>query len=161
MEIKTVWIGGIPYSVQVRDGLISQDGTAVLWGEIIHSKQIINIDATQEPEHQVVTLLHEIMHGLLTQAGIKEHSEQILETLSYGLVAVLFSNPELRELLIANAERRLYYNQFKDLDIKTQKWTASSARDGSKDIRDISDMGIDWQTCREKMGILTGENTGE
>ena len=47
----------------------------------------------------IVTLLHEIIHGILYQAGYNSHNENEIDALAYGLYSVLKNNSELVKLI--------------------------------------------------------------
>ena len=42
-----------------------------------------------------VTLWHELIHGILENAGIHNHDEQQIDAIAYGIVAVLQAVPAL------------------------------------------------------------------
>lgn len=93
MKIK---IGGIPYTLIRQRDLRAADGTK-LNGCINCDEMAIYIEATLPPISAQQTLLHEIIHGILIQGGIKEHSEAMVEILAYGILSVLMSNRSLTE----------------------------------------------------------------
>lgn len=63
-------------------------------GDISDNDCTINILKNLPKQVKDVTILHEVLHGILFQAGIK-HNEQIIEALSHGVYAFLRDNPKL------------------------------------------------------------------
>lgn len=96
-----VLIGGIVYDVQYVERLISDDKTTKLNGHILYNPCKVYVEAENDEQMQAVTVLHEILHGILTQAGRNEHEEKDVEVLAYGLFNVLRSNPSLIDWLEA------------------------------------------------------------
>jgi hypothetical protein len=90
MEIQ---IGPIVYEVLYIPELCGPNGS--LCGDISSSKARIRINADDDPQVQVVTLWHEVIHGILFSAGITEHDEVHVDAMAYGLVQVLRDNPEI------------------------------------------------------------------
>jgi len=88
-------VGAIEYRVALVTRL--QKGGEVLNGRITHNLCRIEIDADLASQTKAVTIWHEILHSLMTQAGMDEQDEQLIETLSYGIVGVLRDNPELHD----------------------------------------------------------------
>ena len=88
-------IGGIDYEVEEVQNLCAEDGIKRLNGHIIYDSCKIKLDAGLNPQVKNVCLWHEILHGILTHAGITDHDEAHIEALSYGLVQVLRDNLEL------------------------------------------------------------------
>lgn len=95
-DIKAIKIGPITYPIRIVEHLT--DGKDKLDGYISYSNSEIRIDAAMESQRQRAILWHEIVHGILSQAGYDNHQESMVEALSYGILAVLDDNPALREL---------------------------------------------------------------
>lgn len=91
----SIKIGGLDYEVEEVQNLCAEDGTKRLNGHIIYDSCKIRIDQGLNQQVQTVCMWHEIIHGILTQAGIDNHDEAHIEALSYGIVQVLRDNPEL------------------------------------------------------------------
>lgn len=66
-----------------------------LHGDISTIRCRIRIDADQDSQAKRVTLWHEIIHGILYGAGLREHDEQVVDALAHGIVQVLRDNPQL------------------------------------------------------------------
>lgn len=96
--LKSLKIGAITYTVNTVDDLhrLDADGRKQwLHGHILHADAEIRIANDQAAEVKVATLWHEAVHGILNQAGIDEHPEQIVIALGYGLMQLIRNNPEL------------------------------------------------------------------
>lgn len=91
----TIRMGVLDYSVQVVPNLRAADDTK-LYGEILYGAGTIRIDSASKPAFQAVVLWHELIHGLLEQAG-QEQSESTCNALAYGLVQLFRDNPDLVE----------------------------------------------------------------
>lgn len=92
--INQVKIGSVPYKVEFKSPLVSDERDKVLWGEILQEKQLIRVDAQLAPEMKRVVILHEIIHGLLNHAGLDGHDEELPKRLGYALDTFLVDNPQ-------------------------------------------------------------------
>lgn len=95
-----VKIGGMRYRVRMIDDLhtVNSDGRkASLIGHILYSIGEIRVASGLSEDVQRATVWHELLHGILEQAGIDDESEQIIRVLGYGLVDVIRANPHLVE----------------------------------------------------------------
>jgi hypothetical protein len=92
---ETVRIGPIDYKIEEVVRLTTADNTR-LCGEIDYHNSVINLDTEQSPQSKRVTLWHEILHGILNNAGKSDHNEELIEIISLGIVGVLRDNPSLR-----------------------------------------------------------------
>lgn len=90
-------IGGIDYEVEEVPNLCTEDGTKRLNGHILYDSCRIRIDENLSQQTKSLVMWHEILHGILTHAGVQEQSEAQIEALSYGIVQVLRDNPQLLE----------------------------------------------------------------
>lgn len=93
MKIK---IGGLDYEVIEEHNLCAEDGTKRLNGHIVYDQCQIKVDSTLDRQVKNQTIWHEILHGILTHAGIEEQSETHIDVIAYGIVQVLRDNSELR-----------------------------------------------------------------
>ena len=100
--MKPIRVGPIAYDVEIVDNL--QDDGGILDGRIRHSDAVIQLAASLSPQAHLVTLWHEVLHTLFTQAGIHDHDEKRITALSYDIVQVLTDNPQLRSYEDAQAE---------------------------------------------------------
>ena len=60
------------------------------------------MDSLSQPQKQYAILLHEIVHGILSESSVNEPLErdpalleQVVEVLAHGLLGVLRDNPDL------------------------------------------------------------------
>ena len=99
MQIK---IGPILYDVLEVHELCGEAGS--LCGDLNTSRTRIRINADDDSQVQVVTLWHEILHGILYTAGIRDHDERLIDALAHGLVQVISDNPEIIPTFDARVE---------------------------------------------------------
>ena len=95
--MEKVKIGGIDYKITEHVNLCDEVGSKRLNGHILFDACEVRLDASIEPQMKNVVLWHEILHGLLTHAGVENQSETFLDVLSYGIDQVLRDNPALSE----------------------------------------------------------------
>lgn len=90
---ESIRIGGIEYEIEYVPNL--RDGNRLLYGYIDYDNSKIQISETdgRGHQHQCLTLLHEILHGIREHAGLTiENEEEVMEVLSKGLYQVLQDN---------------------------------------------------------------------
>lgn len=87
-------IGGIDYDVKFQRNLRTSDDVK-LDGSIDYRPYEITIDADIGMQGNTVVLWHEILHGIIAQAGWKQPDDEFVEMLAYGITQVLRDNPEL------------------------------------------------------------------
>ena len=101
LPANTIKIGYTRYDIQVWDKMTATSNEA--YGEFYEKEQVIGIDGNQKGGQLVNTLLHEIMHGIIFQYGLKDglepkgdvKEEQIVNATTNGLSAVFKDNPWL------------------------------------------------------------------
>lgn len=96
-------IGCVGYAVKETEDLHSVDTAGVkqwLHGHILLADAIIKIASDQADDIKLVTLWHEILHGILNNAGQKQQPEGFIEALSFGLIQLIRDNPELITLTL-------------------------------------------------------------
>lgn len=101
--ISEVKIGGIRHKIVTVSDLHSVDDKGLkvsFYGQIEYKTGLIKLESDACLDQQKSTLIHEIMHGVLSQAGQEDHDEKQLVILGYGLYQVLRDNPELVALII-------------------------------------------------------------
>lgn len=91
MTIPTIRIGGVDYDV-IEDPVLTD---VRLCGQIRWLRCQIAIAPSVHPQAKLQILLHEIVHGLLHNAGIDEQPENTVEAIAHGMMQVLRDNPEL------------------------------------------------------------------
>lgn len=94
---EQVRIGGVDYKVDAMPNL--RRGSGLLYGEISFDECCIHLSQTDGAgsERQKITLLHEILHGILWHywSGEEiEQEEELVTALSKGLFQVLKDNEE-------------------------------------------------------------------
>lgn len=100
--IDAVRVGPMEYSVTEQETVIA-DGCLASGYMDSESSNIVVAAGLPEPV-KAVTLMHEVLHAILIQAG-SEHgnNENLVECLAYGLVQLARDNPglfgELRSML--------------------------------------------------------------
>lgn len=88
-------IGPITYEVHEREGLATKDRERILDGEIRHGDCVILIEKSLAPQAQRQTIWHEVVHAILTQAGVRKQDENQVDVIAYGIMGVLQDNPWL------------------------------------------------------------------
>jgi len=98
-EINSIKIGAITYEVIVVERLLG-DNDKKLDGQITYSIPKIELDSNLSPVMRRQVLWHEIIHGILTQAGRQsEVSEGAVDALAYGIFGVVKDNPGISEVV--------------------------------------------------------------
>lgn len=92
---SAVKIGPIVYKICMIEGLVSE-GTK-LFGEVKHDVCEIRVEARNDLQQARQTLWHEIVHVILSQAGLAKDAkrEELVDPLAYGVMGVLQDNPWL------------------------------------------------------------------
>lgn len=88
---ESIRIGGVDYVV-VEDSLLHD---MQMVGQIRFLRCEIALAPGLHPEARKQALLHEIVHGLLTHAGIREQGENVVDAVAHGLMQVVRDNPQL------------------------------------------------------------------
>jgi len=97
MPPNKLYIGGITYRIAEIERLLADDGRRKLSGNIRYDECEIRIEAGMDVQSTRQIIWHEVLHGILTQAGHCDAiKEQIIDALAYGIVDVLKQNPWLR-----------------------------------------------------------------
>lgn len=98
-EITSIKIGAITYEVIVVERLLG-DNDKKLDGQITYSIPKIELDGNLSPVMRRQVLWHEIIHGILTQAGRQDEvSEGAVDALAYGIFGVINGNPAISEVV--------------------------------------------------------------
>ncbi len=90
---KSIRIGGVEYEVVYTENL--RDGNNLLYGLINYDDCTISLSTTDgnSHQHQCVTLLHEILHGIRNHAGAEiKNEEAVVDMFAKGLYQVLQDN---------------------------------------------------------------------
>lgn len=87
--IDKVKIGAITYDI-TRDATLADTGYS---GQIRFHRCQIAIGGDMHPAAAQQVLWHEIIHGIMQQAGINKQPESLVDAISYGVLQVLRDNP--------------------------------------------------------------------
>lgn len=100
-EPKSVKIGCINYDVQEVSGLEFEEEECI--GLYSYTERCIFLQEGLDEDVKRHTLLHEVLHGILKHSG-QEHSEHLIEAVSFGLLDVFDRNPKLAKYLLEGAD---------------------------------------------------------
>lgn len=89
---EKVKIGGLTYNVEITEKL--DLGIANCSAEILYNDLIIRV-TPQAKEKMEADFWHEIVHGILSQLGYKQHDEKRVEEMAQSLYALVKDNPEM------------------------------------------------------------------
>ncbi len=96
--IAQVKIGGMVYDIRFVDDLRDANDTK-LDGQYSGHKCLISLNTNLAPQSALQTLWHEIVHGIITHAGLRDqHDESLIEAVAYGVMQVLRDNPGIEQL---------------------------------------------------------------
>lgn len=104
-SIESVFISPLNYNLICEDAPAYENEPRELSGYIDADTLTIHIKSSLPYERKSVTILHEILHGMLMHSGlnIKEKDddffETIIESLSHSLFSLIRTNPDLIEYL--------------------------------------------------------------
>ena len=87
--MESVKIGGLTYTVKKVSDLQGKEGD---WGRIQYKTQEITLDDSLKEQIEDQTLIHEITHGILVEAGYVEHEEEQADRIGKILYQVLTDN---------------------------------------------------------------------
>ena len=75
---------GLEYQIKI---VSTVDRHQALWGKINYETQEIVISSNISSQHQLQTIIHELLHGILTHLGYSNHSddEQFVTAVSAAL----------------------------------------------------------------------------
>lgn len=66
-----------------------------LFGNIDFETMTINVWKGLHPQVVPQVILHEIVHGILRNAGYEDHSEELINAITNGLISLSRDNPSL------------------------------------------------------------------
>lgn len=87
-------IGAIDYRVESVKGLIRDDGEELL-GLARYWEERILVDDDLPPQVTRITIMHEVIHGILTAAGASNQPEDLVNAICHGLITLERDNPDL------------------------------------------------------------------
>lgn len=88
-NMERVKIGGLIYVVSKKPDLQGRTGD---WGHILYKTQEIELDDSLSEQLENQTLIHEITHGILVEAGYTDHNEEQADRIGKILYQVLTDN---------------------------------------------------------------------
>jgi len=97
MNIKEIKVPNFIYKVK-ENSLSNYDDE--LYGVTKREKLLITINKSLDEDMKRLTLIHELLHALELNSGIKYCEESQIEQFAHGLYYVLNNNPELVKYLI-------------------------------------------------------------
>jgi hypothetical protein len=89
--MKKLRLGPIRYDVEHVVNL--KDGDTELMGCILYQEGKIYLRKNMGKQMSKAVFLHEIVHGILNQAGTQEHSEQVIDAIAFGLLDLSRNKP--------------------------------------------------------------------
>ena len=103
-ELKEIYISPLTYKLVFEDEpKMTPEGDYSAYTDNENLKLVIK--RTLAKGKMEVTILHEVLHAILIQAGLNldeaddSHFEQIIEVLSHSLLALIKNNPNFIKLL--------------------------------------------------------------
>ena len=94
MDINKINVGGVKYDVYLKKDLIEPDSHQPVWGYTDYVRSAIYIDNKLNKQHIKQTLIHELVHAMLWEAGSVDgyNDEKLVNPLGNMLYSVLRSN---------------------------------------------------------------------
>lgn len=94
MAINKINVGGVKYDVYLKKDLIEPDSHQPVWGYTDYARSAIYIDNKLNKQHIKQTLIHELVHTMLWEAGAVDgyNDEKLVNPLGNMLYSVLRSN---------------------------------------------------------------------
>ena len=89
----SVKIGPIVYAVSE----VPRMATEQVYGSLVRTESVIEIHPHMSLAMQELTLIHEIVHALLLQGGIRDQDEKLIDVMAHGIVGLLQDNRWLKE----------------------------------------------------------------
>lgn len=97
---KKIKIGGFVWQVEESEKVTTEGG---VFGSCHHAKQRIFLDPNETEQKKEHTLLHETMHAIWWQSGLRERykdtknlEEEVIQALAHGVYQVLKDNDMLK-----------------------------------------------------------------
>jgi len=96
-RIDKIKIGGIYFDIVRKENLVHPVDNRRLDGHILYGESKIYLDDAMSPQAEMQTVWHEVVHGILTQAGM-DAKENLIDCIAYGIIMVLVDNPQLADV---------------------------------------------------------------
>ncbi len=97
--IAEVKIGPLVFAISYVERLQGDDHEP-LFGQIDYANTTIKLDTQQSEQREVLTLWHEIVHGIFEGAGVQGQDEKLVDAVARGILQVLQDNPALASLSV-------------------------------------------------------------
>lgn len=137
--LKSVKIGSHDYDVIVVTDLIKE---ANMYGYIDHSNNLIKVSCDMPSSNFVNTLVHEVIHGLRSEAGVEldslENEEKTVTVMANAICRFMQDNPKFFETIFAlydmpikflnKKEKAEFYQQFVNSGKLSNKKKATVSR---------------------------------
>ena len=93
-EVKQLKVGALHYAVERRPIPITEGEGSNVTGRVLYDCAKLLIANNLCEEVEAYTILHETMHALFCLAGIRQHDEQLIETLGGYFFDFIRDNPD-------------------------------------------------------------------
>jgi len=93
-EVKELKVGAIHYTVERRHVPITEGEGSNVMGRVLYDYAKLLVADNLCEEVEAYTILHETMHAFFCLAGIREHDEQLIETLGGLFFDFIRDNPD-------------------------------------------------------------------
>lgn len=107
LPFDTIIIGPLTYAIvfETRMFRVNEDGsTNWIDGRIEYGKAVVKLNSELADQSVVPVLWHELLHGILDNAGQHVQPEGIIEALANGITQLLRDNPLLYQATIHQEE---------------------------------------------------------
>jgi len=104
-KVKELKIGALRYSIERRPKPVSDTDEHSIGSICYSSAQILLFNAMSE-QSEILTLLHEVVHGLCYHSGVEWHDERFIETCAGLLFDFIRDNPKLISAIQDTARRK-------------------------------------------------------
>lgn len=98
MHGTKIRVGGSYYTVCIEKDVHFFDDKGrrqQLYGKFHYGEKKIYLDEDMHPEATAVVLMHELIHGLFSNAGIRDEQERDVDVIAHGMVQLIRDNPDL------------------------------------------------------------------
>jgi hypothetical protein len=92
-KVKKLKVGALHYTVERRPVPITEGESACVTGRVMYDSAKLLIADNLCEEVEAYTILHEAMHAFFCLAGIRQHDEQLIETLGGYFFDFIRDNP--------------------------------------------------------------------
>ena len=93
-EVKQLKVGALHYTVERRPVPITEGEGSCVTGRVLYDCAKLLIANNLCEEVEAYTILHEAMHAFFCLAGIRQHDEQLIETLGGYFFDFIRDNPD-------------------------------------------------------------------